>query len=88
MDRKWTLDRIEFDNETYEITRPGQVAEAAPDHSLAALQLGLTPALSLTPRSSGRRQAFVPPTLTIADPDVGSTEPGRGEAGSMRRRFH
>ena len=46
MTRKWTLDRIEFDNETYEITRPDVPDEesAARDRFPATPQLGLMPA--------------------------------------------
>ena len=86
MDRKWTLDRIEFDNETYEITRPAAPvgSRTAPDCDLPTLQLGLTPA-SVEAAPSARR-CPIPSALVVAK--TGTDEAAVStEAGQNRRRY-
>ncbi|HEY5762343.1 MAG TPA: hypothetical protein VIS73_03965 [Rhodocyclaceae bacterium] len=68
MNRKWTLDRIEFDNETYEIIRPEASDAPAPaaEHPQRALQLGL----SLAADQRFSRQSRIPEALIAATMDI------------------
>ena len=64
MERKWTLDRIEFDNETYEVTRPEVPPAGEQQRQQLALALQLIPADTGNHRSP--RRPLVPPGLATA----------------------